>query len=251
MSEDIVGDSDNKYLYGIVLTDSGLPSGTDGVQAGQLHTVSSGRVAAVVSDLVETEILGTPDDLKAHVEVLDGIATTQPVLPLAFGTVVPADTDIAGEILAPREAEYADALEQLAGRAQFTLLARYDRDSILGEIILDNAEAAELRGRIVGTSEDETRPERIRLGEIIVKTMESWKASEAPPILERLEPLADDMAERESGQAEDVTEVAVLVRRETIPTFNDLVDGLAEENQERLRFRLVGPQAPYDFVPEF
>lgn len=249
MSEDTVADSD-KYLYGIVLTDSGLPSGTDGVQAGQLHTVSSGRVAAVVSDLVETEILGTPDDLRAHIEVLDGIATTQPVLPLAFGTVVPGETDIAGEILAPREAEYKEALEKLSGHAQFTLLARYDRDTVLGEIILDNPEAAELRGRIVGTSEDETRTERIRLGEIIVKTMESWKMTEAPPILERLQPLAADMSEREAGQAEDVTEVAVLIQREAIPKFNDFVDGLAEAHQERLRFRLVGPQAPYDFVPE-
>ncbi|NJC56490.1 hypothetical protein BKA07_001525 [Brevibacterium marinum] len=215
-----------------------------------MHTVNSGRLAAVVSDLVEPDILGTPDDLRAHIEVLDGIATSQPILPLTFATVVPGDTDIGGEVLAPREAEYTEASEKLSGHAQFTLLARYDRDTILGEIILDNPEAAELRGRIVGTNEDETRPERIRLGEIIVKTMESWKASEAPPILEQLEPVVADMSERESGQAEDVTEVAVLLRHEAIPKFNDLVDGLAETHQKRLRFRLVGPQAPYDFVPE-
>ena len=249
MSEDTVVDSD-KYLYGIVLTESGLPSGADGVQAAELHTVSFGKVAAVVSDLVEPDILGTPDDLRAHIAVLDGIATTQPVLPLAFGTVVPGETDIASEILAPLEAEYIEALERLSGHAQFTLLVRYDRDTVLGEILLDNPEAAELRGRIVGTSEDETRTERIRLGEIIVKTMESWKITEASPILEQLEPLVADLSERESGQAEDVTEVAVLIRREAIPTFNELVDSMAEQNQKRMRFRLVGPQAPFDFVPE-
>lgn len=249
MSEDIVGDCD-RYLYGIVLTDSGLPSGTDGVQTGELHTVSSGRVAAVVSDLVEPDILGTPDDLRAHIAALDGIATTQPVLPLAFGTVVPGEADIAGEILAPREAEYVEALERLSGLSQYTLLARYDRDTVLREIILDNPEAAELRGRIIGTSEDETRTERIRLGEIVVKTMESWKTSEAAPILEQLESLTADMSVRESGQAEDVTEVAVLLRQEALPKFDDVIDELAEANQERMRFRLVGPQAPYDFVPE-
>lgn len=249
MSEDTVGDND-RYLYGFIRTDHGLPDGADGVQGGTLHTVSHGRVAAVVSDLVETDILGTPEDLRAHIEVLDGIATTQPVLPLAFGTVIPGDADIAGEILAPREADYVDALETLLGLAQFTVSARYDRDTILREIILDNPEAAELRGSIVGTSEDETRPERIRLGEIVVNTMERWKASEAPPILERLEPLAADISVRESGQAEDVAEVAVLLPQETVPEFDALIEGLAEANQERLRFRLVGPQAPYDFVPE-
>ncbi|TSI12069.1 GvpL/GvpF family gas vesicle protein [Brevibacterium aurantiacum] len=249
MSDDINTDSD-KYLYGIVLADSGLSEGTSGVQAGQLHAVGSGRVAAVVSDLVETDILGTPDDLKAHIAVLDGLAATQPVLPLAFGTVIPAEADIAGEVLALREAEYVEALEGLAGLSQFTLLVRYDRDTIIREIILDNPEAAELRENIAGTDEDETRNERIRLGEIVVKTMESWKTSEGPPILNQLEPLTADMSVRESGQAEDVVEVAVLLSQESLAEFDDTIDKLAEANQDRMRFRLVGPQAPYDFVPE-
>lgn len=240
----------DRYLYGIVRTDSGLPSGVVGAQAGELHAISCGRVAAVVSELVEPGILGTPDDMKAHTTVLDGIATTQPVLPLAFGTVVPADADIAGEILAPREAEYFDALERLSGFSQFTLLARYDRDTVFRKIILANPEAAELRGKMIGTSEDETRTERIRLDEIVVKTMEGWKISDAPPILEQLEPLTADMSVRETGQAEDVTEVAVLLRQETLPKLNDVINRLAHTNQEHLKFRLVGPQAPYDFVPE-
>lgn len=249
MSVDIDTDSD-KYLYGIVLADTRLSEGTGGVQASQLHAVGSGRVAAVVSDLVETDVLGTPDDLKAHIAVLDGIAAERPVLPLAFGTVIPADADIAGEVLAPREAEYVEALEGLSGLSQYTLLVRYDRDTILREIILDNPEAAELRETIAGTDEDETRNERIRLGEIVVKTMESWKTTEGPPILNQLEPLTADMSVRESGQAEDVFEVAVLLSQESLAEFDDAIDKLAEANQDRMRFRFVGPQAPYDFVPE-
>lgn len=249
MSEDAVVDSD-KYLYGIILADGGAPSGVDGVQAGRLRTVNSGRAAAVVSDLVEPDILGTPDDLRAHIAALDGIATTQPVLPLTFGTVVPADADIVSEILAPREDEFVDALEQLSGLSQFTLLVRYDRDTVLREIILENPEAASLRTAIAGTNEDETRTERIRLGEIVVKTMESWRSAEAPQLLDQLRPLAADLTVRDVGQAEDVVEVAVLLREDSVPPFDDAIERLAEANQDRMRFRLVGPQAPYDFVPE-
>lgn len=249
MSEDAHVGSD-KYLYGIVLADESPRAATEGVQGAQLYTLGSGRVAAIVSDLVETDILGTPADLRAHIAVLDGIAESQSVLPLAFGTVVPEDADIPGDVLAPREAEYVEALEILSGLGQFTVSIRYDRDTILREIIQENPDAAELREIIAGTNEDETRTERIRLGEIVVKTMESWRQAEAPPILKQLEPLTADMSVRESGQAEDVAEVAVLLRQESVTEFDEVIERLAEANQERMRFRLVGPQAPYDFVPE-
>lgn len=246
MSRDAV----DRYFYGIVFSGAELPTGIDGVQGNDLHLVELGRIAAVLSDLVDPAMLETPEALRNHSEVLDAIAATQPVLPLAFGTVVPWAAEIGSEILAPRQIACADALEQLTGLRQFTVTVRYDRDAILREIVLNDQEAAELRGRIVGTSEDETRSERIRLGEIVVKTFERRRATDAPPILDRIESVASDIAVREVGRAEDVAEAAVLVRRDAHEEFDSVIEGLAEANRERMRFRLVGPQAPYDFVPE-
>ena len=42
----------------------------------------------------------------------------------------------------------------------------------------------------------------------------------------------------------------VLLAQESLAEFDDAIDKLAEANQDRMRFRFVGPQAPYDFVPE-
>ncbi|WP_209323707.1 GvpL/GvpF family gas vesicle protein [Brevibacterium renqingii] len=249
MSEEGAPSAD-RYLYGIVLADAELPTGPDGVQGNALTVVGSGPVAAVVTELVDPDMLGTPEALQNHSVVLDELAEKQPVLPLAFGTVVPGETDIADEVLAPQADVFAEALGQLSGLSQFTLRISFDRDAILREIVRGNPEVAELRERISGTSEDETRNERIRLGEIVVKTMENWRTTEAPPILEQIRSVAEETAMREVGQAEDVAEVAVLIRKDTLDEFDSVVEGLAEANQERMRFRLVGPQAPYDFVPE-
>lgn len=240
----------DRYLYGIVRAGAELPTGPDGVQGNALALVESGAVAAVVTELADSGMLGTPEALQNHSVVLDELADKQPVLPLAFGTVVPGGADIAEEVLAPQAEVFAEALDQLAGCTQFTLRISFDRDAILGEIVRSNPEVAELRERISGTSEDETRNERIRLGEIVVTTMENWRASEAPPILERIRTVAVETAMREVGQAEDVAEMAVLVRRDALDEFDSVIEGLAEANQERMRFRLIGPQAPYDFVPE-
>lgn len=158
-------------------------------------------------------------------------------------------TYLYGIVLAPREIEYAEALGRLSGFDQFTLRVSYERDSILEEILLADPEVAELRGMIIGTSEDETRRERIRLGGIVVKTMKEWRLSDAPPILDRIEPITADVSTRDSGQPEDVLEVAVLLRRDSLDEFDAIVEDLAQTNRERMRFRLMGPQAPYDFVP--
>lgn len=238
------------YLYGIVRAEAQPPAGVDGVQGNPVRTIGFGRVAALVGDLEPTDVLGTPDDLRAHTSVLDSTAKTEPILPLAFGTVIPGDAAIDTEVLEPREPEYHAALEKLIGAAQYTLLVRYDRDAVLREIIASNPEAADLREVIAGTSEDETRPQRIRLGEIVVKTMENWKQTEAAPIVDALATVASEVSVRDGGQADDVVEVAALVRHEKVDEFNTLVDERAEANHDRLRFRLVGPQAPYDFVAD-
>ncbi|MGJ5724129.1 GvpL/GvpF family gas vesicle protein [Brevibacterium sp. H602] len=249
MSEEGAPSAD-RYLYGIVRAGAELPTGPDGVQGNALALVESGAVAAVVTELADSGMLGTPEALQNHSVVLDELAEKQPVLPLAFGTVVPGDTDIAEEVLAPQAEAFAEALEQLSGCTQFTLRITFDRDAILREIVSGSPEVAELRERISGTSEDETRNERIRLGEIVVTTMESWRRTEAPPILEQIRSATVETAMREVGQAEDVAEVAVLVRRDAIDEFDSVIEELAEANRERMRFRLIGPQAPYDFVPE-
>lgn len=249
MSEEDTAAND-VYLYGIVRAEAEPPAGVDGVQGNAVRTVGFGRVAALVGDLEPTDALGTPDDLRAHTSVLDSMGAQEPVLPLAFGTVVPGNAAIDTDVLEPREPEYHKALQQLEGAAQYTLLVRYDRDSVLREIVASNPEAADLREAISGTSEDETRPQRIRLGEIVVKTMESWKQTEATPILDSLNTVASELSVRDGGQADDVVEVAALVRHEKVDEFNELVDERAEANHGRLRFRLVGPQAPYDFVSD-
>jgi hypothetical protein len=52
-------------------------------------------------------------------------AVEVPVLPLRFGTVFTGEGSVAEELLVPRRDEFATALEQLEGRAQFLVKGRY------------------------------------------------------------------------------------------------------------------------------
>lgn len=240
----------DQYLYGIVLTAAELPAGLQGVQGHPVRMLEHGRIAAVVSDAESPEELGTPDNLLAHTRLLDALTAHVPVLPLAFGTVVPGADAVLEDVLKPREEDYYAGLQDVSGRMQYTLSVTFDRDTVMREIVQEVPEVAQLRSAIAGTSEDETRPQRIRLGELMVHAFEERQPAAAEPVLQRVESIAARTAVQDQRQPEDVVQVAVLVDDDETESFEQHIEDLAETFHPRLRFRLVGPQAPYDFVPE-
>lgn len=250
MSSPAAAESEDQYLYGIVLATAELPSGLQGVQGHPVRLLESGRVAAVVSDAEPEKVLGTPDNLLAHTRLLDALAAETPVLPLAFGTVVPGAEAVTADVLEPGEEEYHAGLEDVSGRVQYTVAVTFDRDTVMREIVQAVPEVAELRTAIAGTSEDQTRPQRIRLGELMVQAFEEKQPAAAEPVLERLERVTVRMAVQEQRQPEDVVQAAVLVAEADTEVFEEELEDLGAAFHPRLKFRLVGPQAPYDFVPE-
>ncbi|MDN5654285.1 MAG: GvpL/GvpF family gas vesicle protein, partial [Kocuria sp.] len=152
------------------------------------------------------------------------------------------------DVLEPRHDEYYEALRQLSGYSQYTLLVRYERDAVLHELLAHNPEAVRLREEIVGTSPEVTRSQRAQLEEIVDTVMESSKPAEAGPILEQLGDVASRMSLRREREADDVVEIALLVRDDALTRLTSLVSSLATANADHLRFQLVGPQAPHDFV---
>lgn len=243
-----VGLPNDRYLYGIVRSDHEVPTGIEGVQGKPVRTIPFGLVAALIGDLESTDGLGTSEDLRTHTFVLDSMSQSGPVLPTRFGTVISGDVAICADVLEPRQDEYYEAMRQLSGYGRYTLLVQYERDAVLQGILADNPDAVWLREAIVGTSEDETRTERAQLDDIVVTTMESSKSAEAGPILDQLGSVSARMCIREEGEADEVLAVALLVRHDAVTRCNSLIGKLAEQNSDRLQFRLVGPEAPYDFV---
>ncbi|GAA4916335.1 GvpL/GvpF family gas vesicle protein [Nesterenkonia rhizosphaerae] len=238
-----------QYLYGIVPAEAQLPSGLVGVHDQPVRLKKHGQVAAVLSATDPVEALGTPEDLLAHTRVLDSLGSSGPVLPLAFGTLVPDEQVLVTDVLEPQQDAYYAGLQDIAGHCQYTVTVTFDRETLLREVLDEVPEAADLREAIAGTTEDQTRPQRIRLGELMVNAFEARQPAAADPVLDRLDEAAARMVVHERRQPDDVAETAVLVANEQTHAFEQTVEELAQKYHPRLRFRLLGPQAPYDFVP--
>src|SRR5256714_14153938 len=131
-SQSDTGQQTGLYVYGIVPGDVELNSGVHGVgdPPGEIRLVRSGDLAAMVSEVDITKPLGTPEDLQAHVAILDATVTDAPVLPSRFGAVLTSEEAVAEELLDANHDEFAAALRQLEGRAEYIVRGRYVEQAI-------------------------------------------------------------------------------------------------------------------------
>jgi Gas vesicle synthesis protein GvpL/GvpF/Lsr2 len=120
------------FVYGIFPADIEVAAGRPGVgeNPGLMRAIRAGDLAALVSEVRLSGRLGSPDDLRIHRKTLDASAPVVPVLALPFGTVLDSDEAVVEELLAAHRDEFAEALRELEGRAQFVVRGRYLEEAV-------------------------------------------------------------------------------------------------------------------------
>ena len=234
------------YVYGIVRAGARLDSvaaAEDGLP--EVRLIEAGDIAALVSAGPER---ATREIVLGHGRVLEAMLEGSPVVPLRFGMVLTDDDAVRDEILEAHHDELAELLDRLDGRVQMTLKVYYHEDVVVAEILSENAKLAKLRAAIQGLSEDESRKQRIQLGEGINAAMDKRRLSDGKEILERLRPLADAVALEPPEDELMVAHVAFLLQRDRLNEFDAAVEQIAEPNVELMRFRLLGPMPAYNFI---
>ncbi|MDX6742192.1 GvpL/GvpF family gas vesicle protein [Actinocorallia sp. A-T 12471] len=237
------------YVFGVVPSGTRLPEDLAGLDGGPVRLVEHRGVAAVVGGIVSRGPLGARDELLAHEEVVAAAAEASVVLPFPFGAVVTAADAVADQLLAPNHGWYADVLADLRGRREFVVTGEYDADALLREIMAERPEITDLRAAIGDRPVEASYPERIQLGDAVVRALDDKRAADTDELVGVLEPYAVAVALRESAGDAAAADAAFLVPDEERPAFEDAVDRLAARWTGRVALRLSGPLAPYDFVP--
>ena len=237
-----------RHVYGLIKSDTVVPDGLRGLgPSGEVSTIAHGRVAAIVSDIPADRPLGVRSDLLAHEAVLGAVTARAAVVPMRFPSVVEEDVVVA-ELLAPNHDYFLALLEELEGCVQFTLMGRYEQDAILREVVAGDNRIRALSHVVRVLPEDAAYFERVRLGELIVEALDERRRIEGAQIVERLRPLAVTTTSNPLAAAEDLVNEAFLVERKRQQKFDDAVEEMGKELVGRVRLRLLGPVAPYDFT---
>ncbi|HEY7593357.1 MAG TPA: GvpL/GvpF family gas vesicle protein [Actinophytocola sp.] len=238
------------YVYGIVPADVETEPDARGVgdPPGEVTTVKHGDIAALVSAVPTNIALGRPEELAAHAALLDGAAAAAPVLPMKFGAVLDTEDHVVDELLAAHHDEFAAALDELEGKAEYVIKGRYQEDAILNEVLAENQEFRSLREAIRDKPADATRNERISLGEGINNAIAAKREADTRVVLAALTDLGLTVAEREATHERDAVHVVCLAETAKQSELEDVLGRLADEWDERVDLRLLGPLAAYDFV---
>jgi hypothetical protein len=238
------------YVYGILPEDIELGSGMTGVgdPPGRLRVVRSDGLAALVSDVDPARPLGSPDDLRAHKEILDASAAEVPVLPLRFGAVLASDDAVTKELLQPFHDEFSAALDQLDGVAEYVVKGRYVEPRILEEVLSENPQAQRLREQIRDKDPDATRDARIQLGEFISDAISAKREKDTRALQDAMADHCTASFAREPTHEDDAVHVAFLVTADEEKEMEKTVEDLARRWEKRVELRVLGPMAAYDFV---
>ncbi len=238
------------YVYGILPGDIEVESGVTGVgdPPGEIRAVRHKHLAALVSDVNLDRALGSPEDLVAHERLLDASAADVPVLPLRFGAVLTDDDAVAEELLGSHYDEFAAALDQLEGQAEYVIQGRYVEEAMLGEVLEENPQAASLRDEIKNADPDATREQRIQLGELINNAIEAKREADTRTLGDALSGHVTASAVRPPSHELDAVYLAVLVKTSAAGDLEQAVGRLAQDWSGRIDLRLIGPMAAYDFT---
>ena len=151
-------------------------------------------------------------------------------------------------MLGPHYDEFTSALQQLEGQAEYVVKGRYVEQTMLGEVLEQDPEAAQLGKQIRGADPDATRDQRMRLGEIVSVAIEARRQADTRAVGDAVAGQVTASVVRPPTHELDAVQAAFLVETGKAEALRQAVERLAGEWQDRVTLRLIGPLAAYDFV---
>jgi hypothetical protein len=234
------------YFYGVVAAGTDL-AGLSGLDEVEVEAVEHEGLAAVVSRLPLQRPPGRSAELAAHARVVDTLAAATTVVPAQFGLVLDHDIVEVARVLEDGAPRFQALLDSLNGHAQLNLRASYVPERVLAELVQQDPQVAALRERTKRLPGGTPHPDLVRLGEAVSRALNRKRLEDAQTVLDVVLPYTAEHVVRPGGEY-DVLDVALLVDRERVASLETTLEGLAEVVHERIRLRLVGPVAAYDFV---
>jgi hypothetical protein len=236
------------YVYGIVAREA-----VEQVAAefpGDLQTIPSGPVAAVAGTVDPERPLGLAADLRRHDAIVkEFVDRGITILPMRFGAVVGEPSVLVDDVLEPNAEALRHGLDELAGLVQYTVKIGYVREAVLSAILRDDPEVAAAR-KVARDPNRGTQAAQIRLGQQVVAAIGRRRGGDAERVRSELEPVSQRLNCELAEDPDRVADCACLVRRDDTERFERAVEAIAEKYGGALTVKLLGPLAPYDFVPE-
>ena len=236
------------YLYAIVSGRAvGEAYGPIGIDGGQVHAISDGTLAAVVSDVPSQRLRPERRHLAAHHAVQKQLMGRGAMLPMAFG-ILADGPDAVRRILGLNREPLLAQLRAVEGKVEMTLRVAWDVSSIFEYFVRTHPELRMQRDRLFGGGREPSEDDKIELGRLFDRLLGEDRAADTRKILESLAPRCADLRECPLRNERNVANLACLVARDGLPQFEQGVFEAAKQFDDSYAFDYSGPWPPFNFA---
>jgi hypothetical protein len=238
-----------KYLYAIVPASGKRRYGLVGINGGPVYNFSSGRLAAVVSDIPNQKIRPERRHLAAQQTVLRGlVAATEAMLPMAFGIIADGPQAIK-KILSQNQEAFLEQLQRVAGMVEMGLRVSWDVPNIFEYFVNSHPELQTARDRFLRPHRHPSQEDKIELGRLFDRLLNDDREDYTEKVEEILFRNCKEIKRNKCRHEREVMNLACLVKRDDRRGwFEESVFEAAKLFDNHFTFDYNGPWAPHNFV---
>lgn len=235
------------YLYAIIAGVDDRTYGSIGVDGCDVHTISNGQLAAVISEIQNEKIRPERRNLAGHQAVLKRLMEETTPLPMSFGIIAESPKAVQ-KILTLNQKAFLDQLRRVKGCVEMGLRVTWDVPNIFEYFILSHPELRAARDRFLGSHREPTQEDKIEVGRIFDRILNEDREAYAEKVEEALSPCCAEIKRNSPRNERVVINLACLVGHKALPKFENAVFEAAALFDNHFAFDYNGPWAPHNFV---
>jgi hypothetical protein len=243
-------EKEGKYIYCIIGTRQDRNFGPLGIggRGDEVLTIGYDDLSMVVSSYPVTEVAGTRENMVGHEKVIEEVMREfDGVLPVRFGTIA-SNADEIRSLLDRRRREFKNALRDMDHKVELGVKAMWkDMGAVFSQIVEENELIRDLRERLKRNDRQNIQA-KTGLGQLVKSQLDKKKKKQAEEIVDRLRRTSFEYKLNTTIGDEMFVNAAFLVDKGREKEFDNIMDELSDEYQDRIEFLYAGPLPVFNFV---
>jgi len=244
-------EKEGKYIYCITKTKQERNFGPIGIgeRSDEVLTIGYDDLSMVVSSYPVTKLAANRENMLVHQKVIEEVMKEfDSVLPVRFGTIASSADEIRN-LLDRRYREFMSALTDMNHKVELGVKGIWKKmDVIFNEIVEDNREIKSLKEKIARDTNGNNNQVKIEVGKMVERALQKKKEQEAERIVDAFRRTTFDHKLNKTIGDEMFINAAFLVSKGREKEFDNIMDDLSDEYQDRMKFMYAGPLPAFNFV---
>lgn len=244
-------EKEGKYIYCIIGTKQERNFGPIGIggRGDEILTIGYNDLSMVVSNHPLTKFVVNRGNLISHEKVIEEVMKEfDSVLPVRFGTIA-SNSDEIRNLLDRRYREFKNALRDMDHKVELGVKGIWkNMDIIFKEIVEENREIQKLKQKIQNDSSKNNVQVKMEVSRLVQEALAKKKEKEAERFIDILRRISFDCKLNKTIADEMFMNAAFLVDRGREKEFDNIMDDLGDEYENRIKFMYAGPLPVFNFV---